>query len=123
MRYSSKREAIYEVLKNTKSHPDADWVYRRVREIYPNISLGTVYRNLKTMSESNALLTLETNKNSLHYDADTSPHSHFICNRCGAISDIYEVSALGAKLTEEGYVVKSEKSVFYGLCPDCAEAN
>lgn len=120
MRYSRQREAIYEVLKNTKSHPDADWIYEQVRKTCPNISLGTVYRNLKSLSESNRLLTLETSKNSLHYDADTSSHSHFICRQCGAISDIYEVSDMAEKLIARGYGVDEEKSVFYGTCPDCA---
>lgn len=121
MRYSRQREAIYEVLKSTKSHPDAEWIYQQVKQSCPNISLGTVYRNLKTLSESNRLLTLETQKNALHYDADVSGHSHFICGACGRIIDVYEVSDMAAKLEQQGYTVVREKSVFYGTCPECAK--
>ncbi|MBQ1935230.1 MAG: transcriptional repressor, partial [Clostridia bacterium] len=50
-KHSKQRDAIVQVLKNTKSHPTADWVYEEVRKQIPNISLGTVYRNLAKLSD------------------------------------------------------------------------
>ena len=47
MRYSHQREVIREIIFSTNSHPSADWVYAKARKAIPNISLGTVYRNLK----------------------------------------------------------------------------
>ena len=120
MRDSKQREAVYEAVRGTKCHPDAEWVYTCVRKHIPDISLGTVYRNLRQLADEKKLLTLETEKKTLHFDADLSPHMHFICNRCGAISDLFLQSDLGDRLSQQGYTVDSEKTVLYGLCPTCA---
>ncbi len=120
MRYSSRREAILEVLKNTKEHPDADAVYEKVREKIPNISLGTVYRNLRELGESGELNTLETEDGSTHFDADTSRHAHFVCKGCGKIGDLFGYADVATALEHAGYKVESVKTVVYGLCPDCA---
>ena len=58
MRKSQQREAVYSVIKSTTSHPDAYWVYEKAREIIPDISLGTVYRNLGQLAESGDLITI-----------------------------------------------------------------
>lgn len=120
MRYSKQREAVLKVLKSTYSHPDAEWVYNRVREEIPNISLGTVYRNLRELGESGELVTLETESGSLHFDADTSCHAHFVCKECGKISDLFGYNGdLGETLEHVGYKVDNIKTVVYGTCPDC----
>ena len=123
MRYSSRREAILKILRDTKSHPNAEWVYAKVREQIPNVSLGTVYRNLKELSDAGELNTLETECGSLHFDADTSPHAHFVCNGCGAISDVFGYSEDTAALEKSGYRIDGVKTVIYGLCPRCVKEN
>ncbi|WP_251615486.1 Fur family transcriptional regulator [Pumilibacter muris] len=120
MRYSSRREAILEVLRNTKEHPDADTVYEKVREKIPNISLGTVYRNLRELGESGELNTLETEDGSTHFDADTSRHAHFVCKGCGKIGDLFGYGDVADALEHAGYKVECVKTVVYGLCPECA---
>lgn len=120
MRYSSRREAILEVLKNTKEHPDADAVYEKVREKIPNVSLGTVYRNLRELGELGELNTLETEDGSTHFDADTSRHAHFVCKGCGKIGDLFGYADVATALEHAGYKVESVKTVVYGLCPECA---
>lgn len=119
MRYSRQRNSVYEAVKGTNCHPSANWVYDVVKLNLPDISLGTVYRNLKELSESGEILTLETSLNSIHYDGDLSPHSHFICNECGSIFDLFETSNLSESLNKMGHRVEKEKSVFYGVCKDC----
>ena len=89
MRKSQQREAVYSVIKSTTSHPDAYWVYEKAREIIPDISLGTVYRNLGQLAESGDLITIETAEGVVHYDARTSFHAHFICEKCGKITDLF----------------------------------
>ena len=51
LKYSRQRESIKEYLMSTKEHPTADMVYQHVREQYPKVSLGTVYRNLNLLAE------------------------------------------------------------------------
>ena len=83
MRYSKQRELVANVIKNRCDHPTADMIYSSCREIEPNISLGTVYRNLKLLADEGVIITLETEDKKVHYDGDMSRHSHFICKKCG----------------------------------------
>ena len=72
MRYSRQRELITQIIKGRCDHPTADMIYNSARAIEPNISLGTVYRNLKQLADDRAILTLETEDKRLHYDGDIS---------------------------------------------------
>lgn len=119
MRYSRQRELITEIIKGRKDHPTADMIYASAREANPNISLGTVYRNLKLLSDEGVIVTLETEDKKLHYDGDTSRHSHFICSDCGKIIDLFRPAETPKELKELGVSVASEKCVYYGLCTDC----
>ena len=119
MRYSSRREAIMNIMRSTHSHPDAEWVYNRLREEFPSVSLGTVYRNLRELSAAGELATLETEFTSLRFDADTTPHSHFVCKDCGKISDLYGYADVTELLESVGYRVDDVKTVVYGICPKC----
>ena len=119
MRYSSRRDAIMKVMRSTHCHPDAEWVYGKVREEIPRVSLGTVYRNLRALSSAGDLCTVETDGGTLHFDADTSPHGHFVCRSCGKISDLFGYGDCRTKLEHDGYRVESVKTVVYGTCADC----
>ena len=120
-RRSQQREVIYETLKNTKSHPTAEWIYENVKKVLPDIGIATVYRNLKQMAESGVVKTLETTENKLHYDADLSEHSHFVCLHCGKITDIFLQTNAKESLQQLGYEVEHQKMIFYGKCPNCIE--
>lgn len=118
MRYSKQREKIYQAVAGTKTHPDAEWIYERVRLDMPSISLGTVYRNLGGLCNAGKIVTLETDLGSVRYDADTSGHQHFVCRKCGRITDVGQ-SSMRERLTDAGYIVCSEKHIFYGICHEC----
>ena len=119
MRYSRQRELITDIIKSRKDHPTADMIYATARELEPNISLGTVYRNLKLLSDEGVILTLETEDKKIHYDGDVSKHGHFICSQCGKIIDLFRPVNTPVELKEMGVTVSSEKCVYYGLCTDC----
>ena len=121
MRYSRQRELITEIIKGRKDHPTADMIYQSARELEPNISLGTVYRNLKLLSDDKVIITLETEDKRLHYDGDTSRHSHFICSKCGKIIDLFKPSETPSEIKEAGLFVTGEKCVYYGYCTDCLD--
>ena len=78
-RYSQQRENILLNLQGRKDHPTADMVYEGVKEIQPNISLGTVYRNLAFLSESGQIMKISAGVGPEHYDGNPNPHNHFIC--------------------------------------------
>ena len=119
MRYSRQRELIIEIIKGRKDHPTADIIYYSARQLEPNISLGTVYRNLKQLADDGVILTLETEDKRLHYDGDTSRHSHFVCNGCGKIIDLFKPASVPNEIEEAGLRVTGEKCVYYGLCGNC----
>ncbi|NQV16070.1 transcriptional repressor [bacterium] len=86
-RYSRQRETILQVLRGTLEHPNADWIYNKTRRIIPNISLGTVYRNLSQLVESGRIIRIKDDA-VIRYDANIKHHDHFRCTSCGRWYDI-----------------------------------
>lgn len=122
VRRTKQREAILEVLQNTDRHPTADWVYQEVRKMMPNVSLGTIYRNLKVLSENGEILELTFGSTHSHFDANSDDHYHFVCENCDAIHDLdMEVAKdLENRVEKRGFLVNTHRLEFYGLCPECA---
>ncbi len=122
MNYSRQRQSILEYLQSTKSHPTAEMVYNHVREEYPRISLATVYRNLSQLLEAGEIIKISTGDSFEHYDADTSPHSHYFCRCCHRVMDIYMAPTaeqiLSASSVGIGTVEKASL-LFTGVCRDC----
>ena len=79
LKYSKQREAIKDYLSNTKEHPTADTIYTHLRKENPNISLGTIYRNLNLLVELGEVIKLTCGDGSDHYDATVDPHYHILC--------------------------------------------
>ncbi|MBP3323669.1 MAG: transcriptional repressor [Clostridia bacterium] len=123
--YSRKRNAIYQAICSTKSHPNAEWVYEQLKPQFRDLSLGTVYRNLKKFCEDGKAISVGVINGQEHFDADTTPHSHFVCDRCQSISDIYKPffsEELLKSLNEEyGVSVTSNEVLFHGVCKECLE--
>ena len=88
LKYSRQREAIKEFLAGTKEHPTADTVYMHVREEFPRISLGTVYRNLNLLADIGEITKITTPDGGDRFDAVTNPHYHVICTSCGRVIDL-----------------------------------
>ena len=119
--YSRQREAILSVLSNTKSHPTADWIYKETRKIIPNISLGTVYRNLADLSKAGVILSIDVGDGKEHFDYDTSPHLHLTCKECGSITDgkIGDDNPITAIGDNYEFDVETPVFVVYGYCKNC----
>ncbi len=118
--YSKQREAILNVLRCTDTHPTANWIYENVRKTLPNISLGTVYRNLSELSKSGEILSLNVGDGFEHFDYDMSPHAHFHCKQCGEIIDARLDNDHLKKLSEQmGFTPETTVYVAYGICKKC----
>lgn len=126
LKYSRQREAIKEFLMTRKDHPTADVVYQNIRETYPHISLGTVYRNLTLLSDLGEILRLHLSDGVDHFDADTSLHYHFICKDCGRVIDL-EMESIDHINTAAGKnfpgQIDGNMTYFYGTCKDCLLSN
>ncbi len=124
VRTSKKRDAMLALLRSTRCHPGADWVYREMRAQFPDLSLGTVYRNLNQLCERGLIQRVGAVGGQERYDGVTAPHSHFICNRCGAIIDLPEHSPgrdwLDAAGVQYGFRAEGCELTVRGVCRDCA---
>ena len=123
-RETKQREAILNVLCGVNSHPTADWVYDEVRKVIPNISKGTVYRNLKILREDGKISELNLNGTVSRYEGNQENHYHFRCEKCGRIFDLdepvnNEINERIAKRTD--FKVSYHQLEFLGLCKDCQE--
>ncbi len=122
LRKSKQRDVILKVVMNSKSHPGADWVYEQVRKEIPNISLGTVYRNLKSLAEAGKILQLEIAGHASRFDGNTESHYHFRCKKCGHMLDLDEpvdrsIEERIAKKT--GFKILRQRVELTGLCNQC----
>ena len=122
MKYSHQRERILQLVKSTHLHPTADWIYEKLKPEIPNLSLGTVYRNLSLLKEMGQIRELTFQDDSAHYDGFTADHQHFICNQCRSIYDIQlqSVEKIGDELKSRLNVdILSIRTEFYGVCEKC----
>lgn len=124
LKYSRQRECIKNFLMSRYDHPTADIIYMNVREEFPNISLGTVYRNLALLTELGEIIKISSEEGADRFDGHVEPHSHFICKKCHAVLDI--------KMENEDFIneeaqkcfpgiIEGHTIHFQGICHDCVE--
>jgi len=122
IRKSKQKEAILRVLRGTTSHPTADWVYEAVRKEIPNISLGTVYRNLGVLKQEGKILELDFGNGIARFDGNAENHYHFKCEKCGRIFDLngqVDIDMDGKISRKTGFKVFNHRLEFRGLCKEC----
>lgn len=119
-RNTKQKTGIMNFLISRKDHPTAETVYTELKKTFPNISLGTVYRNLNTLSQSGEILKLRFDDGLDHFDATTEDHHHFICRQCGAVQDVFNVDD-SIRILPGAYdgEVTGHFVYFYGFCPEC----
>ncbi|MBP7146662.1 MAG: transcriptional repressor [Acidobacteria bacterium] len=120
-RVTRQRRAVYEFLRDARSHPTVEQVLAGVRARAPLISLNTVYTSLQTLVSSGVVVRLE-GELAGHYDARVAPHCHLRCSRCGAVSDVdlpQSVEAFLAGLDVPGFQSVRALLSFSGICPLC----
>lgn len=121
-RLTEQRLAVWKALRNTTSHPDANWIYEKVRQETPHISLGTIYRTLGVLREVGLLRELDYSSSQSRYDGTTNNHYHLICTRCGRIEDLDLPLEEGLERKAQAhteFLILEHRLEFYGLCPHC----
>ena len=124
VRITPQRYAILAYLIESMSHPTADEIYKALEKQFPNLSVATVYNNLRLFKEAGLVRELTYGDNSSRFDANMSDHYHVICTSCGKIVDfayppLTEVELVAEKVT--GFRVKSHRMEVYGLCRECQD--
>ncbi len=121
---SRQRERILELLQGTKSHPSADWIYERLKKDFKNLSMGTVYRNLGILIDQGFVRKIDFGSTFDRFDANVSRHYHFVCEKCGAISDVEMPfdDTLNRKAGRAGnFEVRNHRIEFFGICEKCGK--
>ena len=121
-----KRDAILTCLRQTDVHPSADWVYAQLKPQIPDLSLGTVYRNLSRFREQGQIISLGTVKGVERFDGNTAPHVHFICSDCGCVLDLEGIAVpdelRSAVSQNSGASVTGCSLTFTGVCMNCQKS-
>lgn len=121
LKYSRQRESIKNFLCSREDHPTADMIYTNIRKEFPNISLGTVYRNLSLLVELGEIKKITTD-GADRFDARVTPHSHFICRRCGCLLDMTVPLENPVEQVNSQWNygdVEECRMEFYGTCNQC----
>lgn len=122
MNYSQQRNCILNIVVSNPIHPTVEQVYEIARRSYPNISLGTVYRNLNQLSEHGILKKICSSYGSVRFDGRTDPHFHMVCTHCGKVFDVEleELLSIKEKLSDMyGFDVINYEVSIQGICKEC----
>ncbi|WP_281417549.1 peroxide-responsive transcriptional repressor PerR [Lentibacillus saliphilus] len=124
VRITPQRHAVLEFLMNSETHPTADDIYKALEGKFPNMSVATVYNNLRVLREIGLVRELTYGDASSRFDANTTEHYHIICNSCGKIVDFHypvldEIESLAEQVT--GFNVTHHRMEIYGTCQNCRE--
>lgn len=122
VRITPQRYAILEYLIEHHSHPTADEIFKALEERFPNMSVATVYNNLRRFVEIGLVQEMSYGDAASHFDYSSHKHYHAICTNCGKIEDFFypgleDVEMASSQLT--GYQITEHRLEVYGLCPDC----
>ena len=122
-----KRDAILSYLRSTNEHPSAEMVFTSLKPEIPDLSMGTVYRNLNLFKTQGLVTSVATVKGVERFDGNIGPHVHFICQDCDAVIDLMDMEVPESLKTVAeactGGSVSDCQLTFSGLCQDCLEKN
>lgn len=124
VRITPQRHAVLEYLLTSMSHPTADEIYKALEHKFPNMSVATVYNNLRILREIGLVRELTYGDDSSRFDSNMNEHYHIICEECGKIVDFHyptldEIESLAEKVS--GFEISHHRMELYGKCKDCAK--
>lgn len=125
-KHSRQRDVVRKVLDENRIHPSAAQVFAEAQKEIPDISLGTVYRNLNYLEQDGAILRLDVGDGTDRFDAEVAPHYHFHCTACGRVFDVelpYDESVNERARQCTGGRILRHDTVFHGICAECEEKN
>lgn len=124
VRITPQRHAVLEYLLNSMTHPTADDIYKALESKFPNMSVATVYNNLRILKDLGLIRELTYGDDSSRFDSNMMEHYHIICEDCGKIVDFHyptldEIESLAQKVS--GFEISHHRMELYGKCGNCSE--
>ena len=124
--FTFQRQVIYEAVVDSCEHPTPELIYEQVKQRIPSISLGTVYKNVKTFLDSGVLKEVTLHHGSLRLEANMAPHHHVVCSSCRAIYDVAQSAVKPVQYSTndlpKGFTIDGCRVEFIGLCRTCKAA-
>ena len=120
-RNTKQRQIVLDEVRSRCDHPTTEQIYESIHKVSPDISMGTVYRNLSILSEEGQVLAIRL-PGADRFDLRTDPHNHLMCGGCGQVKDIdipYDDS-LNGTFSADGFYIQDHQTIYIGLCPECA---
>lgn len=126
MRHSKQRELVLKTVLDNRVHPNAEFVYNSLKADNPELSLGTVYRNLNSLVKNNMLKRISIPNGSDCFDGTMAEHQHLVCTECGKIIDInlcdFEKISINV-YKKTGFIVNTSSLALEGVCRECQKNN
>ncbi|MFH0987268.1 MAG: transcriptional repressor, partial [Patescibacteria group bacterium] len=116
-RNTCQKKIIFDYLRSVTIHPSVQDIYSAVRKKLPRISRGTVYRFLKSLRQKGKIQEIPYKMS--HYDGNVSPHSHFVCENCKRIYDVFGKVVIPRRKGLKVGRIKNYQLFFYGDCKNC----
>lgn len=121
-RNTAQRAIILEEVESAEGHLTAGEIFERVKQRYPSIAYGTVYRTLHLLAEHDLILELTFADQASRFDKRTDRHDHVHCTGCGALVDVnveVTTSCEAVAAEQSGWKIVRHHTLFEGVCPDC----
>ena len=122
LKVTPQRIAVYNMLRSTTQHPNAETIYKTLEPANPTMSLATVYKTLDYFKQLGLVQELNVGDPSSRYDAVMKCHPHTVCTVCGCVRDLdmEELTELHKKLAQQlDFEVECEQLILYGKCAGC----
>lgn len=122
VRITETRKAVIDFIIHSQDHPSAEMIYQALLPNFPNMSLATVYNNLKVLIDEGFVSELKVrNDTTTYFDFMGHQHLNVICEKCGRIADMdIDLPDVGQEASEQtGYHITKSQMVVYGICPNC----
>lgn len=123
LKVTPQRLAIYTYLANTTSHPTVETIYNDLKDVFPTMSLATVYKTVASLRDVHLVKEFNVSEDSNRYDANTDFHSHVICTKCHSVSDYFGEIDINKNIEElqnlSGFKIDAYDVNFYGICENC----
>ena len=126
LKITPQRILIYNIISDSKEHPDADSVYKIVKTTFPNISLDTAHRTLLTFAEIRLIDVVEGFGSPKRFDPNVTNHHHIYCQKCCKITDFINKEFDSLEVPGEftkGFKINKKRVVISGLCKRCQKKN
>lgn len=119
-----QRKLLLDILFQETGHLSAEEIYEKIKVSQPNVSFGTVYRNLSLLAELGIINQLDFKDGRSRFEISSGHHHHLVCLGCGTAIDM--PACPFSKLIHEtadanNFSIKNHNFEVYGYCEGCSK--